>query len=124
MSMFNDIVWDAKGNEEICENNSKKLKNTLKDSLRSLVFPWTWFRGPGSEKKWYATYNGRPNGCWDQTVEKMMHIFQRSGHPISMRDFHACEKQKVLVRAIVEGDLFRSARSSFFFLSFHQERKK
>ena len=24
MSMFNDIVWDAKGNEELCDNNSKK----------------------------------------------------------------------------------------------------
>ena len=32
--------------------------------------------------------------------------------------FHAREKQKVPVRAIVEGDLFRSARSSFFFLFF------
>ena len=21
MSMFNDIVWDARGNEELCENN-------------------------------------------------------------------------------------------------------
>ena len=30
MSMFNDIVWDAKGNEESCENN---LKNTLEDIL-------------------------------------------------------------------------------------------
>ena len=50
----------------------KELKNTLKDSLLSLVFPWTWFRWPVSEKKCYATYNGRPNGCWDETVEKMM----------------------------------------------------
>ena len=33
--------------------------------------------------------------------------------------FHARERQKGLVRAIVEGDLFLSARSSFFFfLSF------
>ena len=26
MSMFNDIVWDAKGNDEICENNSKTIE--------------------------------------------------------------------------------------------------
>ena len=25
MSMFNDIVWDAKGNEELCEHNSKRI---------------------------------------------------------------------------------------------------
>ena len=23
MSMFNDIVWDAEGNDELCVNNSK-----------------------------------------------------------------------------------------------------
>ena len=26
MSMFNNIVWDAKGNEELCENNSKRVE--------------------------------------------------------------------------------------------------
>ena len=31
--MFNDIVWDAKGNEELCEKNQKELKNTLEDFL-------------------------------------------------------------------------------------------
>ena len=62
MSMFNDIVWDAKGDEELCENNSKK---NLK-----------------IEKKWYATHNCKPNGSWDRTTEKMMQNFQRSGHPI------------------------------------------
>ena len=25
MSMFNDIVWAAKGNDELCENNSKTI---------------------------------------------------------------------------------------------------
>ena len=33
-----------------------------------------------------------------------------------MRGFHARELQKFLVRAIVEGDLFLSARSSSFLL--------
>ena len=33
-SVFNDIVWDARGNEELCENNSKKKStNTLEDFL-------------------------------------------------------------------------------------------
>ena len=26
MSIFNDIVWDAKGSEEFCENNSKRVE--------------------------------------------------------------------------------------------------
>ena len=37
---------------------------------------------------------------------------------VGVRGFHAREYQKGPVRAIVEGDLFLSARSSFFFLSF------
>ena len=26
MSMFNDTVWEAKGNDELCVNNSKTIK--------------------------------------------------------------------------------------------------
>ena len=78
MSMFNDIVWDAEGNEELCENNSKRIEEYAQRFPRG---HWS-FLGPGSENKWYATYNSKPNGCWDQIVEKMKHFFQRSGHPI------------------------------------------
>ena len=35
MSMFDDIVWDAKGNDELCVNNSKTM---LKDSLTVIGF--------------------------------------------------------------------------------------
>ena len=70
MSMFNDIVWDAKGNEELCEINSKRVEE---------YWSFLWL---GSEKKWYATYNCKPHGSLDRTAEKMMHNFQRSGHPI------------------------------------------
>ena len=31
--MFNDIVWNAKRNEELCGIGQKELKNTLKDFL-------------------------------------------------------------------------------------------
>ena len=71
-------LWDAKGNKETCENNSKTIKQYARRFPRGR---WS-FLGPGSEKKWYATYNSRPNGCLDQTAEKMMQIFQRFGHPI------------------------------------------
>ena len=78
MSMFNDIVWDAKGNEKISENKSKRVEEYARRFPRG---HWS-FLGPGSEKKWYVTYNSKPNGCWDRIAEKIMQIFPRSGHPI------------------------------------------
>ena len=38
--------------------------------------------GPGSEKKWYSTYNDRPQGEWDRVAELMMIKFRESGHPV------------------------------------------
>ena len=32
MSMFNDIVWDTKGNDEICEKNQRQKNSMLADS--------------------------------------------------------------------------------------------
>ena len=49
------------------------------------------FSGPASEKKWYATYTTKPNGCWDRTSEKMMQNFQRSGHLV-FRETSALER--------------------------------
>ena len=64
MSMYNDIVWQAKGNREICEHNSQ----TVADYARS--FPW------------YGMYTNRPDGSWNQSAENMTANFSRSGHPI------------------------------------------
>ena len=58
MSMFNDIVWDAKGNDEQCVNNSKTIKEYAERFPRG---HWS-FLGLGSEKKWYGTYDGQPDG--------------------------------------------------------------
>ena len=45
MSMFNDMVWDAKGNDELCENNSKRIEEYARRRFpRGHCFPWTWFR--------------------------------------------------------------------------------
>ena len=38
------------------------------------------FLGPGSETKWYSTYNERPRGEWDRVAELMMIKFGESGH--------------------------------------------
>ena len=70
MSMFNDIVWDAKGNEELCENRSKRVQEYARRFPRC---HWSYL-GLGSEKKWYATYNCKPNGSWDRTAEKRCKI--------------------------------------------------
>ena len=73
MSMFNDIVWDARGNEELYENKSARVEEY------DQRFPRL---GSGSEKKWYATHRCKPNGSWDRTAERMMQIFQRTGQPM------------------------------------------
>ena len=40
MSMFNDIVWDAKGNDELCVNNSKTIKENAGRFPRGLWSSW------------------------------------------------------------------------------------
>ena len=40
------------------------------------------FLGPGSEKKWYSTYNEWPRGEWDRLAELMVIKFRESGHPV------------------------------------------
>ena len=42
---------------------------------------WSFF-GPGSEKKWYSTYNERPQGEWDRVPELMMIKVRESEHPV------------------------------------------
>ena len=51
MSMFNDISWGSKDNEQECELSAKLV------SIYAKRFsPGRWsFLAPGSEKKWYST---------------------------------------------------------------------
>ena len=46
MSMFDDFVWDAKGNDELCANNSKTIEEYAERFLRG---HWS-FVGRGSER--------------------------------------------------------------------------
>ena len=68
MSMFNDISWGCKDNEQECELSAKLV------SIHAKRFsPGRWsFLGPGSEKKWYSTNESKPQGEWDRVVELMM----------------------------------------------------
>ena len=77
-SMCNDTVWDSKGNNEIYENNSKTIQQYARRFPRG---HWS-FQGPGSEKKWYGTNDGTPDGSWNQTAERMLQNFEDSRHPI------------------------------------------
>ena len=76
MSMFNDIVWDVKGNHELCVNNSKTIKEYAERFPRG---HWS-FTGPGSEMKWYGTYECKPDGSWNRTAQEMLQNFEGSGH--------------------------------------------
>ena len=62
MSMFNDIAWRQKGNEEQCGSDAHEVANYARRFLRG---HWS-FLGPGSEKKWYGTYSDKPDGVWDK----------------------------------------------------------
>ena len=78
MSMFNDISWGSKDNEQECES-SPKLVSTYAISFS----PGRWsFLGLGSEKKWYSTLECKPQGEWDRVAELMMIKFSESGHPV------------------------------------------
>ena len=37
---------------------------------------------PRTEKKWYSTYDSKPQGEWDRVAELMMIKFRESGHPV------------------------------------------
>ena len=78
MSMFNDISWRSKDNEQECELSAKLV------SINARRFsPGRWsFLGPGSEKKWYRTHEYKPQGEWDRVGEQMMLTFAGSKHPV------------------------------------------
>ena len=78
MSMFNDISYTSKGNEEECVANSKVVSILAK---KFGIGQWS-FIGPGSEKKWYSMEEDSPQGIWDHIADKMLLEFAESGCPI------------------------------------------
>ena len=85
MSMYNDIVWQAKGKKSIVNTIHRQLRIMLANSLAVIGLSWGLgqnFLGPGSEQQWYGTYTDKPNGSWDRMAGEMMANFSGSGHPI------------------------------------------
>ena len=77
MSMLNDISWGSQDNEQECESNAN-----LVSIYARRVSPGRWsFLGPGSEKKWYCTYDSKPQRERDRVAELMIK-FGESGHPV------------------------------------------
>ena len=52
------------------------------------------FLGSGAEKKWYGTYDCKPDECWNRTAENMLPHFAGSGHPI-FRCTNALERRQL-----------------------------
>ena len=64
MTMFNDIVRDAKGNDELCVNNSRKKKRMRKDSLAVIGLSRIWkdvVRNLRLQTRWILEWNCREN---------------------------------------------------------------
>ena len=63
---------------ELCVNKSKTIEEYTERFPRG---HWSLLV-LGSAKKWYGTYDGKPDGSWNRTAEKMLQKFKDSGHPI------------------------------------------
>ena len=73
MSMFNDISFDKKDNEEECLANAKVVSMFAKKfgiGQRSFI-------GPRSEKKWYSIQENSPQGIWDHFADKTLLEFEQ-----------------------------------------------
>ena len=77
MSMFNDISWGSKDNEQECELSVK-----LVSTYARRFSPGRWsLLGSGSEKKWYSTHKSKPQGECDRVAVNMVLKFSESGQP-------------------------------------------
>ena len=77
-TMFNDIDWTRKGNDEICISNSENVKTYAKKFSQG---HWT-FLGPGDEKTWYGESKYPPEGKLNSVASQMAQRFKETGHPV------------------------------------------
>ena len=118
MSMFKDISWRSKDNKKECESSAELVSICAK---RLAAGQWS-FLGPGSEKKWYSTYNERPRGEWDRVAELMMIKFRASGHqvfrtttsPVSRGTLKSKGGGKLSVHFCADGDTIETVFAQLF----------
>ena len=74
ISMFNDIDWSKRKNDENCTSNAERVKDYAMTFLQG---HWT-FPGPGSEEKWCGKSSFSLNGEWDSIANKMVQRFKET----------------------------------------------
>ena len=77
MSMFNDISWWIKRQQESASQMLNSLLFLQEDSEQD--------NGHFSvliQRKWYSVSEDSPQGEWDKMSEKMMVTLAESGHPV------------------------------------------
>ena len=78
MSMFNDISWRSKDNEQECELNANLVSICARRFFtREMVIPRTWIRKEVVFCSWQQTTRE-----WDRVADLMMLKFGESGHPV------------------------------------------
>ena len=78
LTMFSDISFGSRDNEEECLSNANLVTLSAKRFGRRQES----FLGPGSKKKWYSISEDSPQGEWDHMAEKMLVELAESGCPI------------------------------------------
>ena len=84
MSMFKDIDWSKRKNDENWILNAKKVKNY---AMKFSQEHWTLL-GPGSEEKWYRSSSYAQKGEWVSPANKMVQRFKETGQPCVQK--HQC----------------------------------
>ena len=93
-----DVQWHHMGNKH---NETECIANATLVSLFAKRFParrWS-FLGPGSEKKWYSTYNERPGEKWGQSrwIDDQIHRKRTPSFPSHESIIHrSAQKQRTL----------------------------
>ena len=98
MSMFNDIIWRIKGNEQECIANSTFVSLFAK---RSPAGRWS-FLGPGSEKKRYSTCIDGPRD--DDQIRRMRTPSLPSHESTVWRNAQKQRRWKIIYTLLCLGD--------------------
>ena len=78
MTMYSDIDWTQKNNEDICRQNASRVSAYV----RSCPAGSRTFLGHGDEEKWNGTLSYKPDGEWNFAAVTMMLECTESGLPV------------------------------------------
>ena len=84
MSMFNNISYDKKDNEEECVANAKVVSILAR---KFGIGQWS-FIGPGSEKKWYSMEENSPQGIGITSRKRCCWNSQKADVQFSVQQLH------------------------------------